>query len=493
MARFQSLTPAPLRTGMGPIVFMVIVFAVMVVALVGLDSRSKVPKPVPVEEHPIEEIITSVTPWDPDLDSWGPVRDEAPDGQRDIPVAALRRALDRVSLRSWESLKVSPSTVVPDVVGFGRLDMRAALSAPSKLRGAPVEVVGTLLSIGVVDTFDTYGDYKFPDGRVNAVEGLVRIRETLHGSSALVKFTLTEELAASPEGLIGRPIKLQGIFFKLQKLTDGGEFETGAWLVAKAIYPSFEIPESEDIRLTLLDDVIDANVAEDVDQDFFGQDALFHLLGHVVHNRDAIVEGEARTLKGREIQKLLRNPDEFRGEVLEFTSRVLKVDHFDMEVFFKQNAKGDNTVDEFWNTYVTVDGQIPVTVMWPKDPGLEGLERRDQVRIRGIFYRNWGYRAGKDGFDRMRVRAPLVIGVGEIIRADVARSDGLDPLSWGIGAFVLLVLGILAVVLRADRRRSQLFSETRRAKRQITRGGVDLNDVADKSRSDEKPASTDAG
>jgi hypothetical protein len=169
-------------------------------------------------------------------------------------------------------------------------------------------------------------------------------------------------------------------------------------------------------------------------------------------------------LKGKELRKLLNDPEPLRGKLIEFGSRVMRVDHFSMNHWYPEHNEEDNPINEFWITYVTPDDNFPMTVLWLKEPPKD-LKRRDQVRIKGKFYRIWGFKSKKG-----RAKSPFLVGVGDLVVETYDPPTGLDdPVTAGLIAFSVLVLVLVIVILRFDRRRASLFADTLTAKKKLHR------------------------
>ena len=92
----------------------------------------------------------------------------------------------------------------------------------------------------------------------------------------------------------------------------------------------------------------------------------------------------------------------------------------------------------------------------PKD-----LKRRDQVRMKAKFYRVWGFKS-KVG----PAKSPLLIGIGDITVETYEPETGMsDPVTAGLIIFSFLVLILMIAILKFDRRRAALFSDTLAAKK----------------------------
>ncbi len=469
-----------LGRGKAPLVLVLFALILMVGALVWLtrvESRKRYvevneiqPKTLADEEIEAAKVRPDFAPFDPKTTTWGDVADLDPAGQKLIPRQALARAAAVVADFSWARMKLSASTVAPDVTGFHRLDAVRTLGSPAKVRGLPMEVVGRLVATQEVDLFDTYG-FKLPDGRTKVTEGILLSRADVHGARIPVKFTLLDE-QPYPLPPLGSHVKLQGVFFKLQSLQahEDGPFETGVWILGKRIFKSFVLPAEDAIHLDRLKELTIPKLAGEASRSIFEDPAIFDVMAEIVRGK-AFKDAEVLHFKSGQFKELLESdPADYRGKVIEFSARVLKVEHHSMAAFFPQYSSGEGGVDDFWITYVTSDGAIPLTVIWLKKPNVE-LELKDQVKLRGVFYNLWAYRAHKG----VVIRAPLLFGLGDIEKVEIAKYSGFDPVVWGILIFSVLIIILVFLVVRADRKRARMFQDELRAKRRLHRG---LNRVA---------------
>ncbi|MEZ6195028.1 MAG: hypothetical protein R3F20_04750 [Planctomycetota bacterium] len=458
-----------------PLAFMLIVILVAVgtvVWLAGLgdDEVERVPfKSI----EPVEavEIETEAVAWDPETDTWGNVDDLTPEGRRSIPVAALKKAVEKVGRRSWDAFRLVPAKIDDGWVGFQRLDVPRLFAASQVLRGQAFEVLGRLDSLEEVDVFDAYDRLKLASGETRSWQGVITPDADVHGSSAPVRFLMVDDME-EPQIVVGETVKLQGVFFKLQEVARDGEAETGIWMLGKRLFRNYRIPEADQIDLGVLDSVVDVRDGQSARHAFEDQQ-IFQLVADIARRPDRD-RGEGKDMTGKKIRELLAEPRAYRGELLHFQGRILRVEEIPMSAFFPENADGDHVVDRVWITYLTTDGVIPLTMVWLKKPDLD-LQLSDQVMVQGVFYRIWGYKTSAHGW----VRAPLIFGLGPIEKIDIHASTGMSrSLAIGLVCFALLVTVIVVVALRADRKNSDLFRKRRASRKQVQRGPLDLNDVA---------------
>jgi hypothetical protein len=466
---------------MQPLVFVLVVLLVMVGTIIWLSNiGSKERDPVPVGkvtgEQPEVSISSQTVPWDPKTETWGEVNDLERSGQRGIPTLALKKAVELAGERSWHSFRSVPTTLDPNWVGFRRMEIPRLFEATSILRGQPFAVVGTLVSLEPVDVFDAYDRMKLHGGGVKSYEGVVRPDPRVHGSQVPVKFLMVDEMD-SPTFLPGDPVKLQGVFFKLQEIQIDGEAVVGPWLLGKGLHRSFRIPDPDELDMSVLASVADDRVVQ-TRRHVLEDSQLFHLLGDVLHRPDRD-RGAGIEMTGQPIQDLITSPQEFRGKKISLQARVLKIEEIPLNAFFPENAEGDHALDTLWVTYLTTDAKVPLTVAWTKKPDID-LALSEQIRIDAVFYRLWGYRAQKSW-----LRAPFLVGLGDIERVDVNEGAGMSrSIAIGIVSFSVLALVLIVVALRVDRRKAELFAERRTARKKVRRGSLDLNDVARRSGGD---------
>ncbi len=449
--------------GMGPIVFLVVVLAVMIGALLLSSGLIEEDQPVPREDRGASTTISlDTSPFDPKVADWGALDDRTELGLQSTPVAAFRKAAEIVALMPWGRMKDCGNSVRDGQFGFATLDAETILANPGAWRGVPVEVVGKLVEVADFDLFDAY-DMKLPDGRYEVKQGVMRLRERAHGEDLPVRFTLIDDQTEDLPLLVpGTEVKIQGVFFKLHAL-DGKEGpETGCWLLAKRIFRSFDLPAEDAIDLGMLDYVRDAELAADASRSVFDEPPIFHLLSRVYHGfRDA----EVVPMKGKETRALLERPKDFRGKVIKMQGRVIKIERWSMASWFPELSPEDGPISEFWITYVTSDGYVPLAVMWLEEPEVD-LTTNNQVNLEAVFYRVWGYYNANG----KATKAPLLVGRYAIQPLRIGGEGGLDPVSVGIAVFVVLALALVFLVLRHDRKRRALFEDTRRARKQLGRG-----------------------
>ncbi len=454
------------KNGLGPFLFMGIILAVMVAGLifttnVAEETDQEVERQ---EKGKISSEITFIrTDFDPKVETWGPINDTTLQGQQDIPVEAFKKAADVVALRPWNRMFAAGNVVDKEVQGFATLDVEKAFADPDSIRGLPVEVLGRLETLEPFDLFDAY-THKLPDGRYKVQQGSLRCRKGKHKSAAFVHFTLLDERDEDAPILVpGAEVKLQGIFFKLQRYDTEKGVETGIWILAKRIHQSYKLPQGDEIDLRTLYGVHDAVTAVDAERDPLEERALYHLLGWTYEGHKPKPENVLK-MKGKELRRLLNEPERYRGKTIEFAARIMRVDHHAMKTWFPEHDEEDNPVNEFWITYITPDDNIPMTVLWLKEPP-KNLKKRDQVRMKATFYRVWGFKSQKG-----RAKSPFLVGLGEMEVFSVEQETGLDdPLTLGLIVFSVLVLILVIVVLRFDRRRAAVFADTMKAKKQMHR------------------------
>ncbi len=464
------------RGGMGPFLFLGIILAVMIAGLiyttrVGSERDSEVERKEKGESNRGITFIT--TDFDPKVATWGPINDETLEGQQDIPVAAFNKAADIVAMRPWNRMRSAGNVVDKEIQGFGTLDVEAVFADPNKARGLPVEVLGRLESLEPFDLFDAY-THKLPDGRYKVLQGSMRCRKGKHKSAALVRFTLLDKVEPNgPVFVPGAQVKLQGVFFKLQRFDTKNGPETGIWILGKRLLKSYKLPTGDEIDLSKLATVRDAVTAVDAARDPLEERPFYHLMASVREGHK-VEASEILHLKGKQLRRLLTEPEALRGKTIEFGARVMRVDHHSMSYWFPEHDEEDNPINEFWITYVTPDDNFPMTILWLKEPPRD-LKKRDQVRMKAVFYRIWAYNRKKG-----QTKSPLLVGIGDIDVFTVEPKTGLDdPVTAGLIGFAFLVIVLVIAVLAYDRRRASLFADTLAAKRKLHRKRGNLTPKAD--------------
>ncbi|MCA9321769.1 MAG: hypothetical protein KDB53_13590 [Planctomycetes bacterium] len=479
--------------GRGPAMFLFLVLFVAVGSVAWLSrdrgERRRVDVLDKVQRDPsLDEVRAQIdddfSPFDPKTGEWGVIDDGSPEGHRRIPTRALAKAAEVTSLASWAVMKLTGSTFDPARTGFPHADVSDLFGSPSRWRGLPVSILGQLEELQDVDLFDRY-DFRLPDGRYEAKEGLITARADLHGSSVPVKFTLVDKTDAELDFPVpGEQVKLQGVFFKIQMLDlPNGGVERGLWIIGKRLLRSFQLPDPGTADLSRLQDVREIALANNYDrrQYIFHEQPLLELIA-AVQDQTPFANVEPLEMRGKQLQEILARPEEYRGKVIEFKARVLRIEHHSMAAFYEQHEPGDNRVHEFWNLYVTADAALPITILSLTEPPRD-LVTSDMVRVRGVFYKNWNYRAGSEKSGKVRIiRSPLLVGLDQLDIVRIQAYTGFDPVVWGVLGFSVLAVIVIALVARADRKRSRLFQDERRAKRQLERGKLDLNAVADEGR-----------
>ena len=455
------------QPGIGPFLFLGIILAVMIGGLIYTSSvgKQRDDKVEVQDKGSNPEGITFVrTDFDPKVETWGNINDQRLEGQQDVPVNAFKKASDIVAARSWQRMRSAGNVINKEVQGFITLDVEAAFSEPHLIRGLPVEVLGTLQEIEDFDLFDAY-THKLPDGRYKVKRGSMISRKGKHKSETLVHFTLLDEVTEDAPILVpGAQIKLQGVFFKLHRFDSPDGPVTGIWILAKRALKSYRLPQGDEIDLDTLGTVRDAVKAIDAERDPLEEPPLFHLLGSVYDGQKILTE-KIEKMDGKKLRLLLTEPADHRGKSIDFGARVMRVDHHTMDYWFPEHDLEDNPIDEFWITYVTPDDNTVMTVIWLKEPP-KNLKKRDQVRMKGVFYRVWGLKSKRTS----RGRSPLLVGFGEIDVFTVEPKTGLDdPVTLGLIFFSVLVLVLVIIVLWFDRRRAALFSDTLSAKKKLQR------------------------
>lgn len=480
----SSTTREGPRHRLQPLVFLLIALAVMIAGVIWLGEvgdREEDTIPVIRQEDRIEIQSESVL-WDPEVETWGPIDDTSRRGRKEVPVAALTRAIERVGRHRWELFVTQPTKLEPDVRGFRRLDAVATEASPRSLRGQPFSVVGELLALETVDVYDAYGGIKLPDGRTETWQGVMRARADLHGKSVPVRFLMVDD--QKPDVAVGEPVKLQGVFFKLHDVEVAGVEEPGLFFLGKRLFPSFTVPEPDEIDLSILETVADPARASDR-RLMFEEPAFWHLAADILHRPDRD-RGAFLDVGGRKVHDLFHDPAAFRGKPITFQARVLQATEIPLSLYFPRNEEGDALIHRVWATYVTTDGTVPLTVLWLEEPDLD-LVPSDQVRIRGVFYRLWIYKSSAPG---EWTRAPLILGIGSPEKLVIEESASTHRIAIGLLVFAALVVVLMIVVLRKDRRKSELFARRLAAKRRLlrnARGGTAAAATAAGEASDNPP------
>jgi hypothetical protein len=411
------------------------------------------------------EVDTTDWPkWTPATETWGAVDDQSARTQALIPVGALKVASRKVEGFSWNNLAYSGA--------FKRLNMAAVFADSPLHRGEPMEVIGELMQLRRVDVFDRY-NFKVAT-RTELWEGVLKPWKSQTGSEAPILFLMVDRQDADlgEKLLVGDAVKLQGIFFKLQEFDLLGSKCMGPWILGKRLLPSFRLPTPDAVKPDLIGTGVDDVDLESGLAPFF-QEGFFHLMVAAA-NRSEFLYEDVRSIRGVRTRELLKEPQTHRGQTLELSGRVIRVEEHKMQAFFPQNKDGDHAIDRFWIAYITSDGTVPMSVM-TLEPPPEDLTTKSVVDLKATFFRVWGFKSA-NGWSV----SPLLVAVsGLSIRPPV--EDAPDFVGYGILILGVLIALVVGVVLYKDRRGADLQERSLRARRKLRQGRIDLNRLIDET------------
>lgn len=401
--------------------------------------------------------------WNPATETWGAVEDESPAAQAKIPTEALGVACNKVESFSWNNLAYSGA--------FKRLDMAGVFADSPGRRGEVFELIGDLMDLHRVDVFDRYG-FKIGD-RTETWAGTIRPWKSNCGSENPVHFLLVDkpdDALSATELKLGDPVKLQGVFFKLQQFEVAGEDVMGPWFLGKRLFKNFSLPQVDSIDRSLIGTGVD-DVSRKKGLEPFFQEGLFHLMV-AAYNHEAFLLEDVQPIEGVAIRELLSKPDNFRGKTIAVDGRVIRIEEHKMKAFFAENREGDHDFDRFWITYITTDGKVPLAVMMLHPPPADLLPA-DRVTFEATFFRVWGFRS-----ERGWNVSPLMVAAGDLIVVAPPKEEA-DLVGYSIVALALLLTLVLILVLYKDRRRSDLQTRSLRASRRLREGRIDLNKLSE--------------
>ncbi len=255
-------------------------------------------------------------------------------------------------------------------------------------------------------------------------------------------------------------LRLSGLFLKLYS----NEGPAGEWIEAPLVVSSRAEPSVAPIGPRpyhdpdRLDLVIDDGLQRPLGLDVPGR---FELLAHArdaapdAHDFSAALELD-RDLLGR----ILEDPQPYRGAAFRLgTSRIEVVRHLALP----ENGARLDTVTELWIANTGWDRALPVIGV--QVPGrLAGLAKGQLIKGELQFFKNYAF---DSGVGTRRV-APFFVG-HSIERFEVPTNPVMRQVLYAVAILTGLMVTILAVLVRRDRRRAEVFERQQVERRQRRR------------------------
>lgn len=493
-----SMTPGVSHKERNRLLALFFVMAVVTAALLGgLDRflggmRRRLPTaevviPGEAESRPSPLVeIPETIPWtaDPGFVE-ARIKEKTPEDRVTESPEALLKLAELVRLRPHAHFLLDPELRAER--GFLTPDPADVLATPSKYRVRPVEFTGELVFAERVDTKAEFSvDVNFQ--YATQWTGMLKVASA-KGDDRFVSFLGLDDGVEDLDRLVGRRVKLQGVFYRLRDVRAEGEMRTTAFVLAKKIVRALTVPATKELPADFAA-TIDDSARES--QLVVYDDAFYRVFGYVFSNPPERVLGvdPPRAIASRDGWD---RADDLRLKPVRIKGRVVQVRYEPFEYgneSFQLVRQSDAMATGWYTVYVASHDAEGLYVVGMKDRPVgceEGADVEvDAIYFRRLLFKNRGSAHPADAppnFDPSRhglTRASVVFAPRQpvLLRPPAREIDA--AFEWkilGVGAAVSLVLAIMVIRDRARVRRASEALRKHRGERLRTLG-VDLTAVA---------------
>jgi hypothetical protein len=479
------------------LIFLFVAMAGVTVAMLGgfdtlLAGFRRKPATGPVIDGgpPVEKIdvVENVVPWTLDPKFIESRISEATEADRvkEYP-EALREIAEHVRGRPHVNFLLDPA--YRESRGFLTPDVSEVLAAPGKFRGKPLEFVGTLESADLVDTKDEFGvdlNYQF----ASQWSGTVRV-ESAAGPARLVSFLFLDDGAGEDprRDLLGRRVKLQGVFYRLRDLKVGASFETSVFALGKRLVRALWVPALKAPPPDLKSRIDDATVER---QRTVYDDEFYAAFGYAASNppEELLAASPPTPIKHGDLWPMA---DEYRLKTVRFDGVVLRVAYEPFEYggrTFELVRPTDAIATGWYTVYVAAPNAQALYVVGMKDRP-DGFAVGSHVELDGVFFKRLVFAnkgasdpaAAPPGFDPSQhgqTKAAIVFAVGPLREVRPPPQREMQPFMLGVMVVAAVAALGIALVVRRDRKIArELGDHLRRHKgARLRSSGVDLTSIA---------------
>jgi hypothetical protein len=391
-------------------------------------------------------------------------------------------------VKNWPHNWFRNDTSRADVGGF-RLIGWEELSDPDaarRLRGEPVEVVGTVKP-GTYQAVDpSKYDLSAEDFPLPLFEGTLLVEGGDEVRFLLVQSSDGGQLSIPASGEV---FKLMGVFYRLtEEDLDGTGLKVRPFLLATRLSPKIPLKLHDEFAADIeerIEELEQMNVRSSPQS----ERTFYEVLGYVLK------KGEAAIPEGATIMDLVGydprdKPELYRLKPVRATGRVVYVGRESFE--HPDMRREDSPILGYWHIIVArepLDDYVPVSIILPTEDIPEVLRKwvgvnpakagvRPVVTVEGLYYRVHGYEARGKKRRPEEVHLPMMVATKLLeARVDEGKPTEIHGFMLGfIGVGAVLIFCLVFVTWR-DRKRADVLAERIRTERlsRRKREGMDLN------------------
>lgn len=440
MRKFKgSETPSRGMSGGERVRLILMGAGVVVIAVALFVAMRQAETPTASTDVPEEVTARVELPTIPTEELQRAVDDRTPEARVRLERAPLATLLD-LARRLTPAHYQAMGTTFADEARIGEIQ-----ADPAAWRGKPVGARGRLLKLNT----------RRPDTAAAPEHSFIL---DVEGGGRLHGVTLNAAADLEP----GDWVVFQGLFLKLYS----DEAPDGSWVegplvvgsaLERSVAPVGPRPTFDpDDLLIVVDDTLQRALGLDVP-------GRYELLAHA---RDA-ADGEHNFAAAPELDRtilaqILEDGQSYRGAALRLPiSRVEVVRH----MLLPENPARLHEVTELWLTNVNWDKKLPVIGLHV--PGrVTGIQKGDLIDGDLLFFKNYAF----DSSVGSRRLSPLFVAL-EVRRFELPRDSVMRQVLLGVAGLTVLMVVLLAVLVRRDRRRADEFERQRIEVRQRRRQG----------------------